>query len=686
MSSVGAESSPFKPPAAFIKASEERQKKVKAKKDENVPKIPSSSPVKGTVSPTKRDDQSMKSPKASTPAPVKAIKNASSVPSNKAAGSSKSPKPAGSNSSSPMSSTAKEIEHIRQARDDRRAKLAQYKKLQGDMTSKEQMLVGYKYLIKKFQKQHMLSEDQAVTLKDDPASNIWSTASGSDIRVCVRKRPASEKEEQTLLDVVTTGHPLTRKNELYLHVTGNSFDLTPSVDTHLFKFDRVFDEKSKNVDLYTESVEPLVNAFMKQPGSRPTFFAFGQTGSGKSHTVFGNDKEPGIVMLAGNRIFDKLESDISKGAVTLKISFFEIYSNKIIDLLNQGQILNLMENPSSNMVLPGLKNVTISSLAEFLKCVHLGQKFRRTTATDANSQSSRSHAIMQIYLSPAGAEVPLERTSIFSVIDLAGSEKASEANASAADRQARLESGEINKSLLALKECIRALGDKNAKHVPFRASKLTMVLRDCIGGEGQKNAVSEPDSAPCKWVLMMTTIRCTDDAVEHSLNTLRYAHRLRESTSVPPETLVERKALNKADFLDNLASKESDEQTKKEQHVQFKEKPKSATPGRDRTSISVPMPPVKFNKTDIPAPRLDSALNDVDVVEELRWIHQSSLERFHLLGRDKEEAWLHNDNMSTTKDIQDYVTFLKDIVVTKKAILKDLEDAIDKVSQEFDLE
>ena len=138
-----------------------------------------------------------------------------------------------------------------------------------------------------------------------------------------------------------------------------------------------------------------------------------------------------------------------------------------------------------------------------MSMVAFGLGERTTGVTSANIDSSRSHAILQISLRSKE-----ELISKISFIDLAGSERA--CDTLDGTRQTRMDGAEINKSLLALKECIRAI-DHSHKHTPFRASKLTMVLKDSFIGN-------------CKTV-MIANISPVLSCCEHSLNTLRYADR-----------------------------------------------------------------------------------------------------------------------------------------------------------------
>lgn len=160
---------------------------------------------------------------------------------------------------------------------------------------------------------------------------------------------------------------------------------------------------------------------------------------------------------------------------------------QVFDLLNSKVKLRVLEDGKQQVQIVGLTEKEVQNEEDVGKLIMKGSEVRTAGQTSANSQSSRSHAVFQIIIKKRGMKKVMGK---FSLIDLAGNERG--ADTSSSNRQTRMEGAEINKSLLALKECIRALGRKNA-HLPFRASKLTMVLRDSFVGENARTCmVSQP--------------------------------------------------------------------------------------------------------------------------------------------------------------------------------------------------
>uniref|UniRef100_H0WGL7 Kinesin-like protein n=1 Tax=Otolemur garnettii TaxID=30611 RepID=H0WGL7_OTOGA len=329
------------------------------------------------------------------------------------------------------------------------------------------------------------------------------------ICVCVRKRPLNKKETQMKdLDVIT----IPSKDVVMVHEPKQKVDLTSYLENQTFRFDYAFDDSAPNEMVYRFTARPLVETIFER--GMATCFAYGQTGSGKTHTMGGDfsgknqDCSKGIYALAARDVFLMLKKpNYKKLELQVYATFFEIYSGKVFDLLNRKTKLRVLEDGKQQVQVVGLQEREVKCVEDVLKLIDIGNSCRTSGQTSANAHSSRSHAVFQIILRRKG-----KLHGKFSLIDLAGNERG--ADTSSADRQTRLEGAEINKSLLALKECIRALG-RNKPHTPFRASKLTQVLRDSFIGENSRTC-------------MIATISPGMASCENTLNTLRYANRVKE--------------------------------------------------------------------------------------------------------------------------------------------------------------
>ncbi|XP_053536370.1 kinesin-like protein KIF2A isoform X5 [Ictalurus punctatus] len=339
------------------------------------------------------------------------------------------------------------------------------------------------------------------------------------ICVCVRKRPLNKKELTAKeLDVLT----IPSKHVVLVHEPKQNVDLTRYLENQTFRFDYAFDDSTSNEMVYRFTARPLVETIFDR--GMATCFAYGQTGSGKTHTMGGDfsgknqDCSKGIYALAARDVFLMLKKpNYKKLDLQVYATFFEIYSGKVFDLLNRKTKLRVMEDGKQQVQVVGLQEKEVRCTEDVLKLIEVGNSCRTSGQISANAHSSRSHAVFQIILRRKG-----KMHGKFSLIDLAGNERG--ADTSSADRRTRLEGAEINKSLLALKECIRALG-QNKPHTPFRASKLTHVLRDSFIGENSKTC-------------MIATISPGMASCENTLNTLRYANRVKELT-VDPNTMAE---------------------------------------------------------------------------------------------------------------------------------------------------
>ncbi|KAK1312514.1 Diatom spindle kinesin 1 [Acorus calamus] len=323
------------------------------------------------------------------------------------------------------------------------------------------------------------------------------------IKVVVRKRPLNRKEISKKEEDIVSIEP--NSSCLTVHETKLKVDLTEYEERHEFVFDAVLDEDVSNDDVYRETVEPIVPTIFQR--TKATCFAYGQTGSGKTYTM-----QP-LPLKASQDILTTMNYKYRNQGFQLFVSFFEIYGGKLYDLLNERSKLCMREDGKQQVCIVGLQEYRVSSVDSIKELIDRGNATRSTGTTGANEESSRSHAILQLVIkrSVDGSESkPARVIGKLSFIDLAGSERGADTTDN--DKQTRIEGAEINKSLLALKECIRAL-DSDQGHIPFRGSKLTEVLRDSFVGNSRTVMISciSPNSGSC----------------EHTLNTLRYADRVK---------------------------------------------------------------------------------------------------------------------------------------------------------------
>ncbi|KAM4551400.1 kinesin-like protein KIF2C isoform 2-T6 [Odontesthes bonariensis] len=332
------------------------------------------------------------------------------------------------------------------------------------------------------------------------------------ICVCVRKRPLNKQEiVKKEIDVVS----VPGRGTLLVHEPKQKVDLTKYLDNQVFHFDYSFDESATNDLVYKFTAKPLVQSIFE--GGVATCFAYGQTGSGKTHTMGGNftgkqqNSAQGIYALAAQDVFTHLNHRRYNNLdVSVYVSFFEIYNGKVYDLLNKKAKLRVLEDDRQQVQVVGLEEIDVSTTEDVIKIIQMGSSCRTSGQTSANANSSRSHAVLQIVLRRNDRATTLHGK--FSLVDLAGNERGTDVSSN--DRNTLVETAEINRSLLALKECIRSLG-MNSDHIPFRMSTLTKVLRDSFIGEKSRTcmiAMVSPSMASC----------------EYTMNTLRYADRVKE--------------------------------------------------------------------------------------------------------------------------------------------------------------
>ncbi|RQM25781.1 hypothetical protein B5M09_003119 [Aphanomyces astaci] len=316
----------------------------------------------------------------------------------------------------------------------------------------------------------------------DHQEQPYATKANVQITICVRKRPVNKREVKGKdYDCVTCWHPKVIIHDCKLKVDG----ITKYLDSNAFEFDHSFDEFTSNETVYKYTAQPLIQFVFNECG-RAT--VYGQTGSGKTHTMEGIQRQVATDIFAEIAKFQSHDRPLE-----VWLSFFEIYGGQCQDLLRQKR-LTIREDGNGEVQIVDLDEVIVTDEAELLQIMQRGK---------------------------------------LSLIDLAGSERG--ADTKSHNRQRRMESSEINKSLLALKECFRYCSTEALRsthtgesftcraldsggrgaHIPFRASKLTQVLKDSFV------------NTKARTVMIAAVSPCVSSA-DHTINTLRYADRVKE--------------------------------------------------------------------------------------------------------------------------------------------------------------
>ncbi|TYI03817.1 hypothetical protein ES332_A11G368100v1 [Gossypium tomentosum] len=292
------------------------------------------------------------------------------------------------------------------------------------------------------------------------------------IHVTVRSRPLSSEDAKT--------SPW--------RISANSIFI-PNHSTK-FEFDRIFGEDCKTGEVYEARTKEIVAAAVR--GFNGTVFAYGQTNSGKTHTMRGSAAEPGVIPRAVHDLFDIIQQDVDREFL-LRMSYMEIYNEEINDLLApEHRKLQIHESIERGIYVAGLREEIVASPQQVLDLMEFGESHRHIGETNMNLHSSRSHTIFRMIIESRDrtedgggdsvSSCDAVRVSVLNLVDLAGSERAAKTGAEGV----RLKEGShINKSLMTLGTVIKKLSEgaeSQGGHVPYRDSKLTRILQPALGG------------------------------------------------------------------------------------------------------------------------------------------------------------------------------------------------------------
>lgn len=351
--------------------------------------------------------------------------------------------------------------------------------------------------------------------KSTPKSQVSRTTvteydSGENIRVCVRSRPMNKKE-------------LAQGDSPCVNVVDSqNMQLSIKSSTKSYRFHQVMGESYTQGQMFSDSgVHVLIDSVLE--GYSASVFAYGQTGSGKTYTMAGAEEKLGRQDYVSDETDGLIPRSISylwqsmaerQEQYYVKAAFMEIYNEQVRDLLNPSSgVLHCRWNIKSGFFVEDLLIVDCTNIDDLIAVLHEGIGNRKTGSHELNSDSSRSHSILLVYVI---SEIRAEDGHAFKkfgkmcFVDLAGSERLKESKSKGTMVK---ETGNINRSLFTLGKVIVALADKKRtkSHIPYRDSKLTMLLMDSLGGVSK--------------ALMIACVSPASSYSEETLSTLNYAAR-----------------------------------------------------------------------------------------------------------------------------------------------------------------
>ncbi|EGR28909.1 kinesin motor domain protein [Ichthyophthirius multifiliis] len=334
------------------------------------------------------------------------------------------------------------------------------------------------------------------------------------VKVVVRCRPLSKKE----LDEDRKQIVFVNQNRGEMQVINPKGD--PSEPQKTFTFDNTFEPDVKQELVYMRTAYPIVESVLE--GYNGTIFAYGQTGTGKTHTMEGKDNpkdQRGIIPRTFEHIF-KVIKGTPNVQFLVRVSYLELYNEEIRDLLQKNiKKLELREKPGSGIYVKDLSTFMIQDPQEMNEKLMQGGENRSVGATQMNQDSSRSHSIFSITVERCDQTDSGEshiRVGKLNLVDLAGSERQNKTQATGSRLK---EAININQSLTTLGNVISSLIDPKSTHIPYRDSKLTRLLQDSLGGNTK--------------TVMVANVGPADYNYDETISTLRYAHRAKSIQNKP---------------------------------------------------------------------------------------------------------------------------------------------------------
>ncbi|CAD8211826.1 unnamed protein product [Paramecium pentaurelia] len=340
----------------------------------------------------------------------------------------------------------------------------------------------------------------------------------SNIKVFCRIRPLNQKETSLINYSIR--------------------DQTIQLGEQKFTFDKILDSNTNQQQVYDEIGKPIIDQILQ--GFNATLLMYGQTSSGKTYTMIGDQQQPGIIRRTINDLFDAIESSPTESEFRIKISIVEIYKEKVKDLLDVNkQDLKVREMANQGFYIQQVSQLWVSDKDEIYNALQKSLVNRQVGYTNLNDMSSRSHLLFQMTVIMNNEIEGTSYTGQLIMADLAGSENASKAGTTGTTLQ---EGSFINKSLLTLSNVINGLSEKQ-QHVPFRESNLTKLLWNGLS----KNSMTS----------LIITCSPSDSNESETLSTLRFGVRAKMIKTQPK--VNKEVTIKELEIQNNKLSKELEE-------------------------------------------------------------------------------------------------------------------------------
>ncbi|KAL6596845.1 P-loop containing nucleoside triphosphate hydrolase protein [Neocallimastix sp. 'constans'] len=469
-----------------------------------------------------------------------------------------------------------------------------------------------------------------------------SADGGNNIRVVCRFRPQNARE-------IKEGGV----NCVKIHEDGQTVSLESKDYPGTFTFDKIFDWNCTQKECFEYTALPIVGDVMR--GYNGTIFAYGQTGSGKTFSMMGSDIDSdeykGVIPRIIEAIFTTIMDAPSTIEFTVKVSFMEIYMERIRDLLNPtNDNLPIHEEKNRGVYVKGLLEVYVSSVQEVMEVMRRGTASRVVAFTNMNAESSRSHSIFVVTVNQKDLTNGTQKSGKIYLVDLAGSEKVGKTGATG---QTLEEAKKINKSLSALGMVINALTDGKSSHIPYRDSKLTRILQESLGGNSRTTLIINCSPSSFNDTETLSTLRFGIRA-----KTIKNKAKINQELSVAElKALLTKHKKKLASMQTYIAALEgeitlwrSGTTVPKEQYVSFQKT------GTGKYIDSVQSPNEVQSHVDIPSRAATPALPPLNDDEREEFLKREGEMSDQLTEKEKELK----EARKIAEDLKEELTFLKE--------------------------